>query len=393
MIDKKLSQTQKPTPRLVPLDSLRGLIIILMALDHANHFIAHQHPSGEYYSGLPKYNNSFTGSLLFLTRFVTHLCAPGFFFLMGIGMVYFSTSRQDRGWSNLEIMRHFWIRGIILITLQIFVVNRIWELHPDGFFPWPYFGVLYALGGAMILGSFTLQLRIRSLVLLILPLILFTEFDSSGSIGFGPFERSDYQPLYDQSSLVLLFFIAGGNDTIWVNYPILAWMKVLIFGIIFGKMLIENPEQTYRRGMRIGVAFLGAFFILRILNGYGNSQPLPGNFSWIDFLNVVKYPPSITFVLLTLGINLLILYGLWLVPPNREKYLKPLVVFGQVALFVYILHLLLYAIIGNLLTPNGSELYEMYIIWVLGLLVLYPICFYYGKFKHSQPSNSIMRMF
>jgi uncharacterized membrane protein len=137
---------QKAT-RLLPVDALRGLIILFMALDHANHFIAHKHSSGEYWTGgFPIY----TDALAFLTRLVTHLSAPGFFFLMGVGMVLFARSRRERGWSTVEILKHFWIRGALLVALQLLIVNRAWEMSPGGWGINIYIGVLVALGGTMI---------------------------------------------------------------------------------------------------------------------------------------------------------------------------------------------------------------------------------------------------
>ncbi|GAG66872.1 unnamed protein product, partial [marine sediment metagenome] len=113
-----------------------------MALDHANHFVAQQHSPGEYWGGLfPVYH----AALTFLTRFVTHLAAPGFFTLMGAGMVLFADSRRQRGWSRWQVLRHFLLRGMLLIVLQFVVINRAWELSPGGWVLTVYVGVLFAL--------------------------------------------------------------------------------------------------------------------------------------------------------------------------------------------------------------------------------------------------------
>ena len=144
------------TARFQAPDALRGLIIILMALDHANHFVAQKHSSGEYWGGdFPEYY----GALSFLTRLVTHLSAPGFFFLMGMGMVLFTLSRRKRNWRESKIIQHFILRGSILILLQLFVVNRAWALSPRGWVLDTYIGVFFALGGTMIIGSFFLWLK------------------------------------------------------------------------------------------------------------------------------------------------------------------------------------------------------------------------------------------
>src|SRR5262245_23693850 len=110
--------------RLLPLDMVRGLLMIVMALDHANLFIAHQHSSGEFWNRpLPHYESA----IAFLTRFVTHMAAPGFFFLMGAGMILFAEARRDLGWSEWRIARQFVVRGLALIGLQMLVENPAWQ--------------------------------------------------------------------------------------------------------------------------------------------------------------------------------------------------------------------------------------------------------------------------
>jgi uncharacterized membrane protein len=158
--------------RLIPVDALRGLIMVLMALDHSNLFVAQKHPSGEYWGGpFPDYHDTLT----FLTRLVTHLSAPGFFFLMGVGMLLFARSRRKEGWSEGQIIRHLALRGGVLIALQLLIVNRAWELSPGGWGLEVYIGVLFALGGAMILGSLLLRLRPTALLVLTAALVLGTE--------------------------------------------------------------------------------------------------------------------------------------------------------------------------------------------------------------------------
>ena len=133
-------EVQSKANRLFPVDALRGLIIILMALDHASHFVAQGHSSGEYWGGLfPVYHDTLT----FLTRFVTHLAAPGFFFLMGIGMVYFADSRRQRGWSRWQVIRYFLLRGVVLIALQ-FVVSSTACGCSQSFRSLPYRYLLWA---------------------------------------------------------------------------------------------------------------------------------------------------------------------------------------------------------------------------------------------------------
>ena len=119
-LDREPGGGEKPA-RLLSLDALRGLIMVLMALDHANHFVAQLHSPGEYWGGaFPGYSTGRT--LAFLTRLVTHLAAPGFFFLMGVGMLLFARARRRHGWGEGQILVHFLIRGALLIALQLLVV-------------------------------------------------------------------------------------------------------------------------------------------------------------------------------------------------------------------------------------------------------------------------------
>jgi hypothetical protein len=130
--------------------------------------------------------------------------------------------------------------------------------------------------------------------------------------------------------------------------------------------------------------------VIRYLDGFGNIRPRMGN-TWIDFLNVVKYPPSIAFSLLTMGVNLIVMGLLARAGEKLRRFLQVPVVFGRVPLLFYVTHLFLYAELGILLTPNGTSVPAMYPLWLLGLLTLFPLCLLYGRFKDRQPADSILR--
>jgi uncharacterized membrane protein len=363
--------------RLFSLDALRGLIIVLMALDHANYFVTQKHSSGEYWGGpFPVYDDVLT----FLTRLVTHLAAPGFFFLMGIGMALFADSRQRRGWNWRTIIQHFWIRGALLIALQLLVVNRAWELAPQGWGLDLYVGVLVALGGGMILGSLLLWLKPGHLLALALVLLVATELITPGPSRWGT--------AFSLPISVLL--IPAGQAEWWVNYPVLQWLELVVFGLAFGHWLARDPRKAFGQALAFGTAFLLAFAVLRVLDGFGNIRPRAGD-SWIDFLNPVKYPPSMTFTLMTMGLNLILLWLFSQAGKRAQRLLQPLAVFGRVPLFFYLLHLFLYAGLANALTPRGTSIPVMYLFWLSGLLMLVPLCLWYGRFKQRQPAHSVLR--
>ncbi|NIS81109.1 MAG: DUF1624 domain-containing protein [Anaerolineales bacterium] len=372
-----MKETTSKAARLLSIDALRGLIIVFMALDHANYMVALKHSSGEHWGGpFPVFHDT----LAFVTRFVTHLCAPGFFFLMGVGMLLFAESRRERGWSTWQILRHFWIRGALLIALQLLVVNRIWQMAPPPF-PEVYIGVLVALGGTMILGS--LFLRLKPTYLLLLTLALFIGMELTHP------DPSQWGLIFDKP-LGLVLGYSGGSADFWVNYPILPWLEMVTFGLLFGHWVRENSKEAFRRGLILGIVFLVLFVVLRYLDGFGNIRPRMGD-SLIDYLNVVKYPPSMTFNLLTTGINLIILWGFSRVTERLRLLLEPLAAFGRAPLFSYLLHLLLYVYIGRLFAPNGTSIAKMYPFWLLGLVILLPFAWWYGRFKARQSPKSLLQ--
>jgi uncharacterized membrane protein len=376
--NRTAEEVRHKASRLFALDALRGLIIAFMALDHANHFVAQKHPPSEIWDGVfPVYYDT----LAFLTRLVTHLAAPGFFFLMGAGLSLFAHSRQERGWSRWAVIRHFLIRGGVLIALQLLVVNRAWELPPQGWELKVYVGVLCALGGTMILGS--LLLWLKPAYLLALSALLFVGLELTHP-GLGMWHSVSHDPV----SVILLR--PGGDPNLWSYYPILPWLELVTFGMVFGHWLAEDPRKAFSRAWKLGGAFLLAFLVVRYPDGFGNVRPRMSN-SWIDFLNPVKYPPSMAFTLMTTGGNLILLWSFSRASQRAQRLLQPLVVFGQAPLFFYVLHLFLYAGLGYLLTPNGTSIPVMYPFWLLGLLILFPLSLWYGRFKHRQPANSILR--
>lgn len=363
-------------------DALRGLIIVFMALDHANYFIAQKHSPGEYWGGP---FSQYSSALPFLTRFVTHLSAPGFFFLMGVGMLLFTRSRETQGWSQPKIAAHFLLRGLLLIALQLLVVNRAWELSPT----WVleiYVGVLFALGLTMIIASLFLWLPPRLLLALAFGFFIGTEL-------LVPDPAAWSQP---RSPLERILLTPGGDRQLWANYPALPWLELVLFGIAFGAWLHKDPRRAYRRALFLGGVFLVALVPLRALNGFGNIRPIP-TATLIDFLNPVKYPPSLAFTLLTTGLNLLLLFILLFIFSRLKQtgrmLLEPLQVFGSAPLFFYLTHLFLYAFLGRLVVPHGTTLARMFPYWLLGLLVLYPLCRWYAVYKRSQPSGSILHYF
>jgi uncharacterized membrane protein len=241
--------------------------------------------------------------------------------------------------------------------------------------------VLFALGGAMMLsGGILLGLGPRYLLALTLALLIGTEL------------LTPDPALWDQPFPLVqrLLLVPGGDARLWLNYPILPWLELATLGLAFGHWVVDDARRAFNRAIKLGVAFILAFVAIRVLDGFGNIRPRVGN-TWIDFLNVVKYPPSISFTLLTLGMNLVILGVLTRIGGSVGRLLQPLEVFGGVPLFFYLVHLFLYAGIGTWLTPGGTSMLRMYLYWLLGLAILYPVSDWYGWLKRRRPANPVLR--
>lgn len=378
-MSQEIATTKKSSHRLFAIDALRGLIMILMALDHANFFIAQKHSTGEHWGGpFPVYYDV----LAFITRLVTHPCAPGFSFLMGVGMMLFAESRKKRGWSKWAIWRDLWIRGALLIALQFFVVNRGWEMAPQGWGIDLYWGVLACLGGGMILGSLLIWLPWQALAGI--ALVLFAGIEIAHP------DPSQWGQIFEMP-LGLILGYSGGTPELWSNYPVLTWLELVVFGLMFGRWLISDPRKAYKWALWLGGAFLAGFVVLRALDGFGNIRPRMGN-SWMDWLNPVKYPPSMTFTLMTMGFNLIVLWGFSKLTGIARGIVKPLTVYGRVPLFFYLVHIFMYAGHARMFVPpGGTSIAAIYPIWLISLFALFLLCWLYEKVKYKQPFNLVLR--
>jgi uncharacterized membrane protein len=374
--------------RLQWLDALRGLLIVLMAIDHASFFIDKVH-RGEYW-GMPL--ETYTNAVDFLTRFVTHFCAPGFFFLMGIGMVLLAESRYRAGWSRGKVLRHFALRGVILIVLQFLLEDPAWLvgnlINPVEMLPppggggevWIYLGVLYGLGTAMIFWGLLLPVRGWLVLGISVGVVAVTQI-------FIPTLPNVYT-LY--SPVLRLLLVPGHTNALLVFYPLFPWIGIVGFGVAFGKLLVQDNARAYKSALIAGTASLALFFVLRLLD-VGDFHPIAGP-GWMAFFSMTKYPPSLVYILLTLGVVLLVLYLFVQLSKHASRWLRVLGVYGSAPLIFYLAHLYLYEFIGFAF-PTGTQIGVMYGLWLVGLLILYPLCRWYGNFKQKTPPESLWRLF
>ena len=377
--------------RLASLDTLRGLIIVLMAIDHARGFIARNHPSEFWGAALPDYQGDW---LAFVTRLVTHLCAPGFMFLMGAGTALFATSRVQAGWSPLRVAGHLALRGLVLIALGQLLENTAAAFGTAGAVRGQTYGlrvpgvpgevpvilgVLYGLGSALAVSSLLVRWRPLPLVVMSGACVLATHWLTPSASQLG-------DPIHP---LLGMLVVPGLASPVLAVYPTIPWLGPTLLGVAFGRWLDHDRDRAFGGIALAGAACLAIFVGLRASGGFGSFQPVEAG--WIGFLNVTKYPPSFTFLLLTLGADWILLGGLHFTGAAESRWLAPLRVYGSVPLFFFVTHLWLYAAIGRFF-PAGTTIPQMFPFWLLGLVLLYLPCRWYGELKRRRPSSSLLRL-
>jgi uncharacterized membrane protein len=331
----RISAPTTPVPqqsRLVSVDVLRGVVMVLMALDHTRDFMT--------YLRFPPEDMAHTYGALFFTRFITHYCAPVFAFLAGTG-AYLSTSR---GKSITAVSRFFLTRGLWLVLLEFTIVDFAW-----GFVPWAQAGVIWILGWSMVAMALIVRLHIRWIAVLGLGMIATHNLlDPINPASFGRF------------SWLWMFLHSPGRIPITdhfsfsVRYVLIPWVGVMAVGFVFGKLLLRADRRRWT--LTLGVSATLLFFVLRGINLYGNGiAGLPFGYPrsagpWgvqatlsltvISFFNVLKYPPSLDYLLITLGPALTLL-GLLDGAKAQRGLSHILLVYGRVPLLYYVLHLYL----------------------------------------------------
>jgi uncharacterized membrane protein len=372
--------------RVESVDVVRGAIMILMALDHTRDFFGN--------AGMNPTDPATTTIPLFFTRWITHFCAPVFFLLTGTG-AYLSLRRK----SKAQLSRFLFTRGLWLIFLEVVVVRCFgWEFNFNDHLL--LLNVLWALGWSMITLSALAYLRASVVaafgVVMIATHNLFDSIQSSNPI---------WSILHSPN-----FIWNRPGHAVFVAYALIPWVGVTAVGYGLGQVYSWPAERRRAFVLRLGIALTAAFVVLRAINFYGDplrwtNQKSPA-FTALSFLNTTKYPPSLLFLLMTLGPALLFL---WVVDPGTPQWLRPALVFGKVPLFYYLLHVPLihllavavcYARYGHVhwmfespsvnqfpITPPpgwGYSLQIVYLIWISVVLTLYPACRWFAALKQRR---------
>jgi len=371
------------THRNEAIDLLRGLVMIIMALDHARDFWGGYTPSPT--------DLEVTSVPLFFTRWISHLCAPVFVFLAGTSAYLYGARRCP-----VQLSRFLFTRGLWLVLIELTVCKYVWIPEPG--YSMVLIQVIWAIGWSMIVLAGLCFLGTRAVGLIGLVIVLgHNLLDSLTPADFGG--AATFWTILHQKDTVQLF-----EGISWlISYPVLPWIGVMALGYSFGVSLNFNAEQRRALYMRLGLALIAAFIVLRFSNLYGDpvvwSMQSSASFTLLSFLNTSKYPPSLLFLLMTLGpgLCLLSIFEGWSKGWLRDAFL----VFGRVPLFFYILHLYLlrftaipvsFALYGAEAAtpppgPAGSAMLGLgatYLAWLVAICLLYPACRWFAQIKQRR---------
>ena len=372
--DSKLSPDRH---RLPAVDAMRGLVMILMTVDHASYaFNADRYAvdAAAWYTP-----GSVIPATQFLVRWMTHLCAPTFVFLAGMVLAFSIARKHAGGVSEKRIDADLLIRGLFILAL-----DPLWMRW--GFGGPPVFQVMYAIGGGICCMVLLRRLGTRSLLVAGVLLML----GSEAVAGLALWANDGQSP----GPIGALLATGGRLAPIgFVLYPLLPWLAYMVLGAACGRLMqrgvVHHPIRWFAM---IGIILLAFFLIIRGLNGYGNMLLYRGDMSLLQWLHVSKYPPSLSFALMTLSMMCLGLALLYRIYSTADAFgADPLLVFGRTPLFFYLLHVHLLsggaAVLG--LWKSGG-LTEAFLATMVVLAVLYPLCRWYARLKRAHP-KSILR--
>lgn len=375
-------------PRLDGVDLLRGSVMVLMALDHVRDFFSD--PFAFSATDLTK-----TNAALFMTRWITHFCAPVFVLLAGTAAYLQGTRGQEPG----ALARRLFIRGLWLVLLDLTVVRILWTFEPTYRMTWA--GVIWAIGWGMIVLAGLVRARVPPLAAGAAGAAMIAAHNLFD--GISPEHFGSMSWLWIAAHAPRPVTIAPGH-VVFFLYSLVPWIGVLLAGYGFGAVLGGDPSARRRRLIALGAALTAAFVALRAANVYGDPGPWAAQksalFTVFSFVNCAKYPPSLLFLLMTLGPAILLLG--WLEGRDLARA-RPLVVFGRVPLFYYLLHLLVihlaacaaqYVRYGQVFPEYGPDadlpagygfgLPVIHAVWLAVVALLYPACRWFAAVKRRR---------
>ena len=387
----------KKNNRIASLDLLKGAIMIIMALDHVRDYF---HFDAFFFNPTDPEK---TNIGLYFTRWITHYCAPTFSLLAGVS-AYLIGIRKSKKELSFFLLK----RGIWLIFIELTVVNFSWffDIHFQTFGLF----VIWSLGISMIFLAGIIYINLKNV--LIFSLLMIFGHNALDSFHFG---NDIFWSIIHEFNFIDL----QSGRKLLVGYPIIPWIGVMSLGYYFGSYYNSEMNSTRRKRLFriIGISSVLLFFVVRILNGYGNFQCWKNYDSILStlfsFFNPCKYPPSISYLLMTLGPVFIILS---LTENLKGKIINTISVFGKVPFFYYILHIYLIHLLAlitawftgfgwesliikgwvtqsPLLKGFGFNLWVVHLIWISIVIALYPFCKKFGYYKQNNKDKTWLSYF
>lgn len=379
--------------RIYAIDIVRGIVMIIMALDHTRELIHVDFPKND-----PLDYNT-TTPVLFFTRWITHICAPVFVFLSGTS-AYLSILKEN----NLAKSRRFLIkRGLWLILLEFTVI--CFGIFNDIHFNTFLFQVVGAIGFGFIILGLLLSLNAKTIAGIGIALIALHNLLDWAPDSIKAMARISILPgavPLDASRILI------------IGYPPIPWLGIMLTGFGCGILFLKERSVRKKIFIQIGISALAVFALLRLSNLYGNPTPWEVKqntlFTILSFFDLSKYPPSLLFDLLFIGIMFLLFVLFDKEKPSRTGNL--LKVYGSVPLFYYIIHwFVMHAIkyvilyiqgysykdlafgfdLGRAKGENGLPLWGVYIVWLMVITIMYPVCKKYSDYKSRNKQNAWLK--
>ena len=384
-----MQTTAVSTNRIYSIDILRGAVMIIMALDHVRDFF-------HYTAFIDSPTNLMTTTpLLFFTRWITHLCAPTFLLLSGIS-AYLTGQKKTKGQLSLFLIK----RGCWLILVELFIVTLAWTFDP--LYHVFILQVIWAIGVSMIILGMLVWLPVNTILVCGLLIIFFHNLldipeksaDTHTGLLWNLAHHGNFTPIRLWPGHIAL-----------IVYAFLPWTGIMLLGFGLGRIFNSRFDSSRRKILLLsGSVLILIFIIFRSYNHYGDPEHwrLIRNhfYSWLSFINVSKYPPSLDYTSITIGIALILLALLDRTSKNSFSLVR---VFGRVPFFFYVLHLYLIHLLTMILffvqgyqikdirpqhspfmfRPDnfGFGLAGVYLIWIAVILILYPFCRSYDDYK------------
>ena len=389
VLNEPLRPTSKP-PRLDSVDLLRGIVMVLMALDHVRDYFTNVR--------FDPLDLAQTTAGLFATRWITHFCAPAFVFLAGTG-AFLSTTR---GKSKVDLSRFLFTRGLWLVFVELTIVRFGWLFNLD--YHLAIAQVIWVIGWSMVVLAALVFLSTRTITIFgVAMIILHNLLDSVTPEQLGVF--NDWWKILHVGGPVE--FISG--HYLLVAYPLIPWVGVMAAGYGLGSMLLAEENKRRKSLAWLGIGLTGAFILIRASKLYGDplgwSMQQNALLTFFSFIHCQKYPPSLLYLLITLGpaIAMLPLLERW-----KGKAAEFFIVFGRVPMFYYILHipfihaLAVVAAYATGFDPSwmfansppwewpagyGFSLPIVYLVWTGVIVALFPVCKWYAGVKSRSKSS------